>query len=84
MLCEALLLFRSFNKGVEVGGVDVVVYVAVVVRNAGVLGREAPLPVDNELVLVDSSWQLLYRYRGTMVMENSSPCFSRGVDFFQP
>lgn len=38
----------------EVGGVDVVVDVAVGVRDAGIFRTEAPLPVDDELILVQS------------------------------
>lgn len=39
----------------EVGGVDVVVDVAVGVGNAWIFGTEAPLSIDDELVLMQSS-----------------------------
>lgn len=45
----------------EVGGVDVVVDVAVSIRDAWIFGAEAPLSIDDELVLMQSSGQLLDR-----------------------
>lgn len=45
----------------EVGGVDVVVDVAVGVGNAWIFGTEAPLSIDDELVLMQSSGKLLDR-----------------------
>lgn len=49
------ILLEGINHGVEVGGIDVVVDVAVSVRDAWVFGTEAPLSVDNELILMQPS-----------------------------
>jgi hypothetical protein len=76
------VLLEGVDHGVEVGGVDVVVDVAVGVGDAGVLGTEAPLAVHDELVLVQSARELLRAGGRTMVMENSSPCFSSGIVCF--
>jgi hypothetical protein len=54
----------------EIGGVDVVVDVAVGIGNAGVLRTEAPLAIHDELVLMQSSGELLSGGGVTMVMEN--------------
>lgn len=47
------------DDGVEVGDVDVVVDVAVGVGREGVIRRETPLAVYDELVLMQSAWELL-------------------------
>lgn len=39
----------------EIGGIDVVIDIAVGVGNAGVLGTEPPLPVHYELILMEPS-----------------------------
>ncbi len=46
------VLLEGVDHGVEVGGVDVVVDVAIGIRNAGVFWTEPPLAIYYELVLM--------------------------------
>jgi hypothetical protein len=76
------ILFEGVDHGVKIGGVDIVIDVSIGIGNAGVFRTEAPLAVHDELVLVEPSGELLHGGILTMVMENSSPCFSRGMVCF--
>jgi hypothetical protein len=67
---ESRILFEGIDHGVEVGGVNVVIDIAVGVGNAGVFRTEPPLAVHNELVLMEPSGQLLREKKPTIVMEN--------------
>ena len=82
LLDERELPFEGVDHGVKVGGIDVVIDVSIGIGNAGVFGTEPPLAVHNELVLMQSPRQLLRVGHCTMVMENSSPCFSSGIVCF--
>jgi len=76
------ILFEGVDHGVKIGGVDVVIDISIGIGNAGVFRTEPPLAVDDELVLVKPSGELLHGGILTMVMENSSPCFSKGMVCF--
>lgn len=49
------VLLEGIDHGMEIGGIDVVVDIAIGVGNTGVFRTEAPLPIHDELVLMQSS-----------------------------
>lgn len=51
-----IVIFVLLDQGLKVGGIDVVINVAIVVRHGGILGRESPLPVHYKLIPRHSKW----------------------------
>lgn len=79
---ERVLPLEGVDHRVKVGRIDVVIDVSIRIGNAGVLRTEPPLAVHYELVLMQTPRQLLRVSHFTIVMENSSPCFSSGIVCF--